>query len=34
MLERGQLDLFPTGYCHLGYVQTELGFEVKRDMPG
>ncbi|HEY1592216.1 MAG TPA: nuclear transport factor 2 family protein [Solirubrobacteraceae bacterium] len=34
MLERGQLDLFPTGYCHLGYVQTELGFDVKRDMPG
>ncbi len=33
-LEHGQLDLFPPGYCHLGYAQTELGFEVKRDMPG
>jgi hypothetical protein len=28
------LDRFPAGYRHLGYVQTELGFEVKRDMPG
>jgi hypothetical protein len=25
---------FPVGYRHLGYVQTGLGFEVKRDMPG
>ncbi len=25
---------FPAGYRHLGYVQTGLGFEVKRDMPG
>jgi hypothetical protein len=33
-LRAGQLELFPTGYRHLGYVQTELGFEVKRDMPG
>ncbi|MGI8714084.1 MAG: nuclear transport factor 2 family protein [Solirubrobacteraceae bacterium] len=28
------LGSFPVGYRHLGYVQTQLGFEVKRDMPG
>jgi hypothetical protein len=28
------LGRFPAGYRHLGYAQTELGFEVKRDMPG
>jgi len=28
------LGRFPAGYRHLGYVQTGLGFEVKRDMPG
>jgi hypothetical protein len=33
-LERGLLDRFPAGYRHLGYAQTGLGFEVKRDMPG
>jgi hypothetical protein len=33
-LRSEQLELFPNGYRHLGYVQTELGFEVKRDMPG
>jgi SnoaL-like domain len=25
---------FPEGYRHLGYVQSGLGFDVKRDMPG
>ena len=25
---------FPAGYRHLGYLQTGLGFDVKRDMPG
>ena len=25
---------FPPGYRYLGYVQTGLGFDVKRDMPG
>jgi SnoaL-like domain len=25
---------FPTGYRHLAYLQTGLGFDVKRDMPG
>ncbi len=33
-LDQAQLDRFPHGYRHLGYVQNELGFEVKRDMPG
>jgi SnoaL-like domain len=28
------LDRFPSGYRHLAYLQTGLGFEVKRDMPG
>jgi hypothetical protein len=28
------LEQFPAGYRHLAYVQTELGFAVKRDMPG
>jgi hypothetical protein len=28
------LDQFPAGYRHLAYLQTGLGFEVKRDMPG
>jgi hypothetical protein len=25
---------FPEGYRHLAYVQTEIGYDVKRDMPG
>jgi len=25
---------FPVGYRHLAYVQAQIGFEVKRDMPG
>ena len=25
---------FPEGYRHLAYVQTLVGYEVKRDMPG
>ena len=25
---------FPAGYRHLAYVQTRIGYEVKRDMPG
>jgi hypothetical protein len=33
-LRAEQLALFPSGYRHLGYAQTELGFDVKRDMPG
>ena len=33
-LDVQQLNSFPVGYRHLAYVQTELGFAVKRDMPG
>jgi SnoaL-like domain len=33
-LDAEQLDRFPAGYRHLAYVQTEIGFEVKPDMPG
>ena len=28
------LGRFPVGYRHLAYVQTSIGYEVKRDMPG
>ena len=28
------LDRFPAGYRHLAYVQTQIGFTVKADMPG
>ena len=33
-LEADLLAQFPAGYRHLAYLQTGLGFEVKRDMPG
>ena len=33
-LDPARLAGFPEGYRHLAYVQTELGFTVKRDMPG
>ena len=33
-LDAEKLSAFPVGYRHLAYVQTELGFDVKRDMPG
>ena len=33
-LDPALLEHFPEGYRHLGYVQTELGFKVKVDMPG
>jgi hypothetical protein len=33
-LDPEQLARFPDGYRHLAYLQTEIGFEVKRDMPG
>ena len=33
-LDRALLDSFPVGYRHLAYLQTGLGFDVKRDMPG
>ncbi|MGZ4166737.1 MAG: nuclear transport factor 2 family protein [Solirubrobacteraceae bacterium] len=28
------LGQFPTGYRHLAYIQTKIGYDVKRDMPG
>ncbi len=28
------LGRFPTGYRHLAYIQTRIGYDVKRDMPG
>lgn len=28
------LDQFPEGYRHLAYLQSKVGFKVKRDMPG
>ena len=33
-LEPEILDRFPSGYCHLAYLQTTAGFTVKPDMPG
>jgi hypothetical protein len=33
-LDPERLAGFPGGYRHLAYLQTGLGFEVKRDMPG
>jgi hypothetical protein len=32
--DAGLLQQFPEGYRHLAYLQTGLGFAVKRDMPG
>jgi hypothetical protein len=33
-LDDDVLGRFPVGYRHLAYVQTGIGYEVKRDMPG
>jgi hypothetical protein len=33
-LDRGVLEGFPEGYRHLAYLQTQVGYDVKRDMPG
>jgi hypothetical protein len=33
-LDSTVLNRFPDGYRHLAYVQTLVGYEVKRDMPG
>jgi hypothetical protein len=33
-LDRAELDRFPEGYQHLAYLQAQLGFTVKPDMPG
>ena len=33
-LDRGRLDAYPEGYRHLAYLQSLMGFDVKRDLPG
>jgi hypothetical protein len=33
-LEAELLAQFPEGYRHLAYIQTKIGYKVKRDMPG
>jgi len=33
VLDRALLDGFPAGYRHLAYLQTRIGYTVKRDMP-
>ena len=33
-LEQDLLKSFPVGYQHLAYLQTKLGFKVKKNMPG
>jgi hypothetical protein len=33
-LDADLLARFPDGYRHLAYLQTQLGFDVKQDMPG
>jgi hypothetical protein len=33
-LDAAILDQFPEGYRHLAYIQTKIGYKVKRDMPG
>jgi SnoaL-like domain len=33
-LDSERLERFPDGYRHLAYAQTQIGYEVKRDMPG
>ena len=34
VLDAKLLERFPEGYRHLAYLQTRIGYEVKRDMPG
>jgi SnoaL-like domain len=33
-LDQALLEQFPIGYRHLAYLQTRIGYPVKRDMPG
>ena len=33
-LDRALLERFPEGYRHLAYLQTRIGYTVKKDMPG
>ena len=32
-LDQAKLAEFPAGYRHLAYIQTQIGYTVKRDMP-
>ena len=34
LLDAALLERFPEGYRHLAYLQTRIGYKVKRDMPG
>lgn len=34
VLDESLLAQFPVGYRHLAYIQTKIGYQVKRDMPG
>ena len=34
VLDQNLLAQFPEGYRHLAYLQTKIGYQVKRDMPG
>jgi hypothetical protein len=33
-LDRSLLESFPVGYRHLAYLQTRIGYTIKKDMPG
>lgn len=33
-LEKDMLESFPVGYRHLAYLQSQVGYPVKKDMPG
>ena len=33
LIDQARLAEFPKGYCHLAYIQTQIGYNVKRDMP-
>jgi hypothetical protein len=34
ILDQERLKAFPEGYRHLAYLQTDIGYAVKKDMPG
>jgi hypothetical protein len=34
ILDQARLKTFPEGYRHLAYLQTDIGYPVKKDMPG
>jgi len=33
VIDQEQLQTFPKGYQHLAFIQTQIGYQVKRDMP-